>query len=307
MSQTLVQPVAGNWSHRLRDRRVQAAIAFALVLLWTAVMALNSEIGYDTTAYLAAGERLNAGHFVYTLLPGDRFRPMAPPYWNVALLYPPLIAVLWRPLAALPAMIGYWAFIVADAVAILWATAYVLKGLRADTIALIAATSFAIGLEVTIGNVAGFLVAGYVVCWRYRDRPWIGLLIGFMTAIKVTPGILILWLIGQRRGKALAYCAAALLVCLAVGTLGSSFDEHLQYLDVIRTSAPQPLSLTGLTGFGPATLIAQVVGVLAVLALRGRPAWSFRVAILTMLVGSPAVGFQTPAILVAMGAPRDGE
>ena len=304
---TLAQAATGRSALRLKDRRVQGAIAFGLVLLWTLVMALNSEIGYDAIAYQAAGERLNAGHFLYSLSPGDRFLAMAPPYWNVALMYPPLIAVLWRPIAALPGMLGYWTFIVADAVAILWATAYVLRGLRADTIALIAATSFAIGLQVTIGNVAGFLVVGYIACWKYRDKPWIGLLIGFMAALKVTPGILILWLIGQRRWRALAWCLVALVGCLIVGTVGSSFDAHLQYLDVIRSSAPQPLSLTGLTGFGPATLIAQVGGALAVLALRGRPAWSFRVAILTMLVGSPAVGFQTPAILVAMAAPREGE
>jgi hypothetical protein len=294
-------------ARRLTDRATQARIAFGLVVLWTVLMGLNSQIGYDAITYLAAGERLNAGHALYALVAGDRAVNIAPPYWAVPLIYPPLIGVLWRPLAALPEMAGYWAFLVVDAVAMLWATVYVLRGLRPDTIALVAATSFAIGLQVTIGNVAGFLVAGYIACWVFRDRPWIGALIGIMTAIKITPGILIVWLIGQRRWRALPWCAGSLVACLAVGVLGSSFGAHLEYLDILRSSAPQPLSLAGLTGFGPATVIADVVGVVAVLLLRDRPAWAYRVAVMTMVLGSPAVGFQTPAVFVAMAAPRDGE
>lgn len=292
---------------RLVDRRFQAGIAFGLVVLWATLFALTTQVGYDAITYLAAGERLNAGHALYALTAGDRPVDIAPPYWLVPIVYPPLIAVLWRPLAALPSMLGYWAFVVASGGAMAWATIHVLRGLRAETIALVAVISFAIGLEVIIGNLAGFLVAGYVAAWVYRDRPWIGAVVGVMTALKVTPGILLIWLIGQRRWRAVGWCLGAMAVCLGIGVAGAGLDAHWQYLDVGRSLVPQPLSLTGLTGFGPATLIAQVVGVLAVLAFRGRPAWSFRVAILTMLLGSPAVGFQTPAILVAMGAPREGE
>ena len=62
--------------------------------------------------YLAAGERLNAGHPLYALSPGDRPLGMQPPYWTVPLLSPPPIAVLFRPLAALPNELGgdgWWA------------------------------------------------------------------------------------------------------------------------------------------------------------------------------------------------------
>jgi hypothetical protein len=297
----------GGLRGQLMDRRSQAALAFGLVVLWATIFGLTTQVGYDSITYLAAGERLNAGHALYHLAAGDRPVDVAPPYWLVPIVYPPLIGVLWRPLAALPAMLGFWAFVATSGGAMLWATFHVLRGLRAETIALVAVLSFAIGLEVIIGNVAGFLVAGYVATWVFRDRPWIGAVVGVMTALKITPGTLLIWLIGQRRWRAVVWGLGSLAVCLAVGVVGAGWDAHVEYLDVARSLVPQPLSLAGLTGVGSATLIAEVVGALAVLALRGRPAWSYRVAILTMLLGSPAVGFQAPAVLVAMGAPREGE
>jgi hypothetical protein len=46
--------------------------------------------------YLAAGERLNAGHQLYALMPGNRPVDIHPPFWTVPLLSPPPIAVLFR-------------------------------------------------------------------------------------------------------------------------------------------------------------------------------------------------------------------
>ena len=51
--------------------------------------------------YLAAGERLNAGHNLYAFGAGDRPIILDPQYWTVPLLSPPPIAVLWRSLALL--------------------------------------------------------------------------------------------------------------------------------------------------------------------------------------------------------------
>src|SRR5450759_3186631 len=55
----------------------------------------------DAGTYRAAAERLNAGHFLYRLIPGDRPMALHPPWVTVPLLSPPPIAVLWRPLALL--------------------------------------------------------------------------------------------------------------------------------------------------------------------------------------------------------------
>ena len=60
-------------------------------------------VGSDTYNYYAAGMRLDIGHSIYTLSPGDLPVPILPPYYTVPLLSPPLAAVIWRPLALLPA------------------------------------------------------------------------------------------------------------------------------------------------------------------------------------------------------------
>ncbi len=288
---------------RVRILRVEAVLALAAVMIWVLVTGLFAQVGYDAITYLAAGERLNAGHLLYALQAGDRYVAANPPYWTAPLLYPPLIGVLWRPLAALPAMSGIVIFLVADAIAMLWAVFYVLRGLRPAAIAIVAACSIGIGLQLTIGNIAGFFVAGMVICWVYRDRPWIGALVGLMVILKITPAVFVFWLIGQRNWRALAWCAGAVVVGLVVGIAGAGIDAHLAYLDVLRSAVPQPWSLSGMTHIGAATTIAEVVGCIAILLTRKNAALSYRVAVLTMVLGSPAIGFQTPALLIALVAP----
>src|SRR5205823_2822366 len=77
---------------------VPLAALFAVMAMW---LRAGSQPG-DAYTYLAAGQRLNAGHQLYALSPGDNPVQLNPPYWTVPLLSPPFMAVLWRPLALLP-------------------------------------------------------------------------------------------------------------------------------------------------------------------------------------------------------------
>ena len=76
------------------------AIALAVgagLIVATAVVYYAQAPGYlggDARTYLAAGERLNAGHPLYALSPGDRPVAISPPWWTVPLVSPPFIAVL---------------------------------------------------------------------------------------------------------------------------------------------------------------------------------------------------------------------
>src|SRR5438046_396896 len=85
-----------------------SAVVLAAVLF--VILSLTYGHPGDVVTYLAAGERLNLGHPPYALSPGDRAVPIVPPYWTVPLLSPPLVAVVWRPLALLPdsVSIGLW-------------------------------------------------------------------------------------------------------------------------------------------------------------------------------------------------------
>ena len=87
--------------------------AVPLVLLTVVVRYLWSgwrELPPDAFTYLAAGERLNVGHSLYGLLGGAGDRPLIDAaLYPAPILSPPLIAVIWRPLAALgPGTVYLW-------------------------------------------------------------------------------------------------------------------------------------------------------------------------------------------------------
>src|SRR6266545_2097206 len=148
----------------------------------------------DAFTYLAAGERLNAGHALYALSPGDRPVDLKPPYWTVPLLSPPPIAVLWRPLAALPNELGLQVWWLGCA-AIISATLAAM--LRARPILMsVALLVFLVPLvfEVPTGNVNGPLLGMVVAIWLLarggHDRA-AGALLAVAAAVKLTSAILL--------------------------------------------------------------------------------------------------------------------
>jgi Glycosyltransferase family 87 len=144
----------------------------------------------DAMTYLKAGERLNAGHTLYALSPGDRFLPMNPPYWTVPLLSPPLIAVIFRPLAILPNDAGtyiWWTVTLAAVLGTLAALAYRRPTATAWTaIALFPPIVFEMGAA----NVNSLLLLGAVASWWLFARgkyAWAGAVVAAMAAVKLTP------------------------------------------------------------------------------------------------------------------------
>ena len=100
--------LTGTEMDRAQQARLVRLAGFALPIVALgvlfAILAVYFERGFvpgDSFTYLAAGERLNAGHPLYALSPGDRPVELHPPYWTVPLLSPPLVAVLARPFALL--------------------------------------------------------------------------------------------------------------------------------------------------------------------------------------------------------------
>ena len=277
-------------------------LGLELIAVWWLLCLLAGSI--DAITYLAAGERLNAGHALYSLVPGDRLLDVDTPYYHTALLYPPLIGVIWRPLAALPAMLGLLLWIAAASAAIFGAIWYVARDLRTSALVALVVFSAGIGSQLSGANVNAFVILGALLLWGYADRyPWVGAIIGVLTAIKLSPGIFILWLIGQRHWKASTWAVLGLLGGLLVGLAGAGIDANRQAIDVLRASTPQNLTLTGITGIPWATMAGDVVGAVAVLLLSRRPTASFRAAALTISLGAPAVSLLTAAYGLLLVAP----
>ena len=159
--------------------------------------------GSDAWNYLAAGERLNAGHPLYALSAGRPTVPLAPPYWSVPLLAPPPIAVLWRPLALL-----------GDASMVLWATRRARRHARHRRLAARRGGLVAAGDRRPVrraprdpvarrecervpvpGPRARLGLAGPTAARRRRC-------VAVAIAVKLTPVLLVIWLATARRWRA---------------------------------------------------------------------------------------------------------
>ncbi len=271
----------------------------------------------DEITYIAAGERLNAGHELYALVPGDRVVALRPPYWTVPLLSPPLIAVVWRPLAALPGEAGiplWWALTIGSIVA-----AIVLLAMRRPTATAVALIVLNVPLvyELAVGNVNGILLLLAVGTWwalaRGHDTA-AGAAVALMAGFKLTPIVFGWYLVTQRRWRAVGGLIGAGVALLAVSVAGAGIDAHLQYLEIVRQTnllGSSDLSLAGVArAVGVAPELAAVVptmalvgGLVGMVLLRSRPAAAWVLAVLTVVLGSPVVNINWYAFLLAALAP----
>jgi hypothetical protein len=180
----------------------------------------------DAPTYLAAGERLNAGHALYTLVPGDRFID-----WKGSpLVYPPLIAVVWRPLAlGGESVLGPW--ILVTTMAVVAAFAYAVW--RAPLLAFLLAMPAA--YDLSHGNVNGLLACAMMASLRARP-PIAGSLLALAAAVKILPGLLVLVLIREQRWSALGWTLAVGAGLLGASILGAGWDAHVAYLTSARAS-----------------------------------------------------------------------
>jgi hypothetical protein len=293
------------------------SLAIGLVVMIQTIYFARGFIPGDAFTYLAAGERLNAGHLLYALSPGDRPVDLKPPYWTVPLLSPPPIAVLFRPLALIPNDVGpyvWWAICIASIVG----TTLVMMRRRPILIGLaVFALSIPLVYEIGVGNLNALLIAGIVGAWyllaRGRDIA-AGAVIAGMTALKLTPVVLAWWLITQRRWSAVRAFIAAGAVLALISLLGAGLSAHLEYFGIIRqtsTAGTSDLSLAGMARFvgvvpSVASLLptlALVIGFIAIWLLRHRPGLAYAVAVVTMLLGSPVVNVNWFTVLVTALAP----
>lgn len=297
-------------------RIIIPALAIGVIL---AVLSIYFERGYvpgDAFTYLSAGERLNAGHPLYALSPGDRPVALKPPYWTVPLLSPPPIAVLFRPLALLSDAGAYLWWALCVLVIAITMLALLRRQPVVTGVAMLVLT-IPIVYEIGVGNLNAIVVGLLVGAWYLltRHRPGLaGTLLAIATSLKITPAILAWWLISQRQWSAFRAFIVAGVVVLAVSIAGAGLGAHLDYLSIVRetaTTGTSDLSLAGLArlaGASEATasalpLMALIVGALGIWLLRDRPGASWAIAIVTMLAASPVVNVNWFTLLLVALAP----
>lgn len=296
-------------------------------------------IGTDPSNYFAAGQRLNLGHNLYgPLLPGDRAVPGYPRTYPAPLLSPPLIAVIWRPLAALGqgAITVWWAANLLVVVAL--AGWFALVGSRRTlgglmvilalglAITLVLGVPYHLGFESPIsiaalsGNLNGYLICLFVLCWwaSSRNRAFItGAAAGLAAVLKLGPFALAWWLLVRRDWPALKAFAATVGVLGIVGLLGAGLDANIAFVHFALGGGVQPTSLSvpwmlerwfhlDQAQADPGTVVATIIGLTIVYLSRRNARFSFFVTILVVIYSSPVVLVGNFALLLAAVAPWAG-
>jgi hypothetical protein len=259
----------------------------------------------DANTYLAAGERLNAGHHLYHLEAGDRLVLTIPGLYSAPLLSPPPIAVLWRPLAAVNW--GMTAWVVACWVALLGTVLFLMVRVGLPAVFLAFLLSHAIGEQLAVANVNAFMPALYVLLWLLRDRMAAGWLIGVAAAIKLAPIAMLGWLVGTRRWRTLGVSLVALGTMFTLGLIGAGWGSYVEYLGTLAGNSATQLSVSGMTGISWASYAVLAIGTISA-ALVG-PRWpraAFVLALLASVVGTPALYASGLVSLLALAAPWIG-
>jgi glycosyl transferase family 87 len=255
----------------------------------------------DADTYRAAGERLNAGHELYRLHEGDRPVLIIPGLFTQPLVSPPPIAVIWRPIAALP--FGYEAWIVACWLALLGTIVYLVLRVGPPAALLAFLLSWPIGEELAVANVVSFFPLVFVLAWRYRRHAWIGAPLGVIAAVKLAPIAIVGWLLAERHVRALGTMAGAIAALIAISVVGAGLNSFFEYLDIVPTLKPSPLSLVSATGISWISYAFLAGGIALAAALRRYPRLAWCVSIVTVVVGTPVIYIGGLVVLLALAAP----
>ena len=253
----------------------------------------------DALTYLAAGERLNVGHDLYTFGPGDRPLFVYPPSSTAALLSPPPIAAPWRLLALSPAGITLW--IASGWLCLLGTMAYLVFRLGWPAAIVCALFFRPVGEQLAVVNMTAFFPALLVASWRFRAHPQIGLAIGSMAILKLAPATMFGWLAGSRP-RALVWAAGAMTTFLVLGAIAAGPGAYVEYLGVATSPVSSPFSLAIQTGLPWLSMAILVGGLIASFLIR-HEGLAFAVAIVASVAGNPALYGASLVPLLALLAP----
>ena len=302
-----------------RTLRVIALVALAIGMAWV-VAESRPWSGppvtwvHDVQYYYGAGERLNAGTRLYAYSPGDRQLDVDPFYFVGPFLYPPLLGVIWRPIAAvLPFDVAVTAFWAIGLVVFLAMLVYLVT--RGGAMTAIGVIVLLVPLVWTAwsGNVSTVLtplmIASWLLLLRGRETA-AGAAIGFSAVLKLTPAFLGWWLLVFRRWSAVRAAIVAGIVGLLVSVAGAGIGAFTDYLGVSSMVARNGGTIASLTSvlanLGASAdmraLVAPAVGVagsLAVVLLRRHPRAAWAVAIGTGVFASPVFNLTNVSLLLA--------
>jgi hypothetical protein len=255
----------------------------------------------DALTYLAAGDRLNLGHDLYRLRPGDMPVDLYPALFPVPMVGPPLMGVIFRPLAAID--IGLLIWVAACWTALVGAVAYLVDRVGLLAIVVCMAMCLPIGEQLAAANVASFFPALLIVSWNARASHVPGIAIGLMAGAKLAPIALAGWLLGSRNWPALVALAITLstvaIACLVLAGPANVLD----YQRVMATVDVSARSVSGVLGVSWASYAVLIGGTAISVGTARWPVVSFIAGIFAMTLGTPALYVSGMVALLGVLAP----
>ena len=286
---------------------VLAIVAFLLFLGATLTVS-GDTLGYDFLAYHQAAQRVLDGQPLYD----TSFQASG----GFGLFYyPPAFLPLILPFGMIEAAAATWAWIAILIVAFLIGVAIlpVSRSVR-WWIVLLAGLSFPFVYAVKLGQVGPLLFLAFAIGWRWLDDPrWLGASAAVGAAIKLQPGIVLVWAVLTRRWAAVLSGIIVLAALALIATALAGITAWTDFFALVRqvsdpittehnfTPGAVAYQLGATTEVaGGIQLISTVAVVLAVVfaAWRAAPEASFLVAVIASQLVSPILWDHYAVILL---------
>lgn len=223
--------------NRGSGRSLRAALrilAVALVILVPGAIVLagvaSGTFAFDFLAYHQAAQRVLAGERLYD--------PSVQVTGGFGLFYyPPPFVLAIVPLGLLSAAVASWIWLGLSVAMLVGAIGLlpVRAGVRWTTL-LLAGLSWPVAYALKLGQVGPLLLLLFVLGWRWLDRPArFGVVAALGAIVKIQPGIVLVFAVLTRRGKAVVVGVAVLLAAALIATVATGGPSiWADYLGLIR-------------------------------------------------------------------------
>lgn len=245
-------------ARRLLSRGVPASLLAGLAALYLKVVSVTVPPHQDFDAYVEAGRAVLRHQSVYgTFMQYSSIDAARRP---LAFIYPPIFAALTAPLARLPLGAAWWVWLLLMHAALAVSAFLVLRQLRASRSVVLCVVGVTLSFNPlwwdTITGQVNLLILLLVTAGIFgviRGNPRASLLIGVAAALKLTPGLLLIWLLLEGRVRAALWMAAGFMAVTLLGSILFPADSWLYLHTVLPalshgSTNPANQSLAGVLG-----------------------------------------------------------
>jgi alpha-1,2-mannosyltransferase len=206
-----------------------AVLSFVLGVGATLASA-GDTLGYDFLAYHQAAVRLIDGQPLYDM-------SFTETGGFGLFYYPPTFAPFLLPLGLLSATAATWAWIGGSIVAFIVGVGVIPVSRSVQWwIVLLAGWTFPFVYAVKLGQVGPVLFLAFAIGWRWLDEPVrLGASGAIGAAVKLQPGLVLVWALLTRRFRAVVVGAIVLLVLAVLATALAGFGAWVDFLTLLRT------------------------------------------------------------------------